>query len=66
LAVAVFEYHAVRAEGEDDKSFVGGVIVAGNREEAKEKLRELGLKATMLKRCAGLMSLIKWFDADIW
>ena len=64
--MAVFEYHAMRAEGEEDKSFVGGVVVAENREEAKEKLRELGLKATMLRQCRGLWALLKWFDADIW
>ena len=60
-----FEYHAIRAEGDEEKSFVGGVVVARSRQEAKEKLRELGLKATMLKKARGLMGLLKWFDADI-
>ena len=45
-----FEYHAIRAEGDEEKSFVGGVVRAKSRHDAKEKLRERGLKATMLKR----------------
>ena len=60
-----FEYHAIRAEGDAEKSFVGGVLVAKNRHEAKAKLREKGLKATMLKQARGVMAVIKWFDADI-
>ena len=61
----VYEYHAIRAEGEEEKSFVGGVIVAKSRHDAKQKLRERGLKATMLKRSKGMMSILKRFDADI-
>ncbi len=60
-----FDYHAIRAEGDEEKSFVGGVVVARSRQEAKEKLRELGLKATMLKRAKGMLSIVKWFEADI-
>lgn len=60
-----YEYHAIRAEGEEEKSFVGGVVVARTREEAKEKLRQQGLKATMLKQARGVNALIKWLDADI-
>jgi len=60
-----YEYHAIRAEGDEEKSFVGGVIIAKSRREAKEKLRQKGLKATMLKQARGLMALLKWFDADI-
>lgn len=62
-----YEYHAIRAEGEHDteKSFVGGVVIAKDRHDAKTKIREQGLKATRLKRARGLMALIKWFDADI-
>ncbi|MBZ0289220.1 MAG: hypothetical protein K8I30_16490 [Anaerolineae bacterium] len=60
-----FEYHAIRAEGDEEKSFEGGVIIARDRHEAKEKLRERGLKATMLKKARGLMALVKWLDADI-
>ncbi len=60
-----FEYHAIRAEGDDEKSFVGGVVVAKDRHDAKVKLREHGLKATMLKQSRGVMSVIKWLDADI-
>lgn len=60
-----FEYHAIRAEGDEEKSFVGGVVVARSRHEAKEKLRERGLKATMLKKARGVMGLLKWFEADI-
>ena len=60
-----FEYHAIRAEGDAEKSFVGGVLVAKDRHEAKAKLREQGLKATMLKQAKGMMAVIKWFDADI-
>ena len=60
-----FEYHAIRAEGDEEKSFAGGVVVAKSRHEAKEKLRELGLKATMLKKARGVMALLKWLDADI-
>ena len=63
--MATFEYHAIRAEGDEEKSFVGGVLIAKSRHEAKEKLRELGLKATMLKKARGIMGLLKWFDADI-
>jgi hypothetical protein len=44
---------------------VGGVVVAKSRHEAKQKLRKIGLKATMLKKARGLMGLLKWFDADI-
>ena len=60
-----YEYHAIRAEGNEEKSFVGGVVVARSRHEAKEKLRQRGLKATMLKRAKGVMALLRWFDADI-
>ena len=60
-----YEYHAIRAEGDEEKSFVGGVVVAKSRHEAKEKLRKQGLKATMLKQAKGIMALLKWFDADI-
>ena len=44
---------------------MGGVVVAKDRQEAKAKLREQGLKATMLKRARGIMAVIKWLDADI-
>jgi len=60
-----YEYHAIRAEGNEEKSFVGGVVVARSRHEAKEKLRQQGLKATMLTQAKGVMALIKWFEADI-
>jgi hypothetical protein len=40
-------------------------VVAKSRHEAKEKLRELGLKATMLKKARGIMAVLKWFEADI-
>jgi type II secretory pathway component PulF len=60
-----YEYHAIRAEGNEEKSFVGGVVVAKSRVDAKAKLRREGLKATMLKQSRGLMALIKYFDADI-
>ncbi len=60
-----FEYNAIRAEGDEEKSFLGGVVVAKSRQEAKEKLRKQGLKATMLKRAKGVMALVRWFDADI-
>lgn len=45
-----FEYHAIRAEGDEEKSFVGGVVIAKDRHDAKAKLMEKGLKATMLKQ----------------
>ncbi|MBI4558977.1 MAG: hypothetical protein HY706_15450 [Candidatus Hydrogenedentes bacterium] len=60
-----YEYHAIRAEGDEEKSFVGGVLIAKSRQEAKEKLRERGLKATMLKQAKGMMAVLKWFEADI-
>jgi len=60
-----YEYHAIRAEGDEEKSFVGGVVVAKDKHEAKGKLREQGLKATMLKQARGIMAVIKWLDADI-
>lgn len=60
-----YEYHAIRAEGDDEKSFIGGVIIAHNRKAAKEKLRDRGLKATMLRQAKGLVGLIRWFEADI-
>jgi len=60
-----FEYHAIRAEGDEEKSFVGGVVIAKSRQEAKEKLRERGLKATMLKQARGVVAVLRWFDADI-
>ena len=60
-----YEYHAIRAEGDEEKSFVDGVVVARSRHEAKQKLRQQGLKATMLKQAKGMMALIRWFDADI-
>jgi|GEM_PF-325729 len=67
--MAVYEYHAIRVEKVDEndyeKSIIGGVVLAKDRQEAKEKLRKRGLKATMLKRAKGLMALIKWFDADV-
>ncbi len=60
-----YEYHAIRAEGDDEKSFVGGVVIAKSRKDAKEKLRYRGLKATMLRRAKGVVGLLRWFDADI-
>ena len=63
--MATFEYHAIRAEGDEEKSFVGGVLIAKSRHEAKEKLRERGLKATMLKQARGMVAVLRWFDADI-
>ena len=60
-----FEYNAIRAEGDEEKSFVGGVLVARTRQEAKDKLREHGLKATMLRQSRGLIGLIRRFEADI-
>lgn len=63
--MATFEYHAIRAEGDDARSFIGGVVVAKSRSEAKEKLRQQGLKATRLRRAKGVMALLRWFDADI-
>ena len=60
-----YEYHAIRAEGDDEKSFVGGAVVAKDRHDAKAKLRTQGLKATMLKKARGIMAVIKWLDADI-
>lgn len=60
-----YEYHAIRAEGDEEKSFTGGVVVAKSRKDAKEKLRELGLKATMLKQATGVMAVVRWFEADI-
>ena len=44
---------------------IGGVVVAKSRSEAKEKLRERGLKATKLRQARGVMALLRWFDADI-
>ncbi len=63
--MATFEYHAIRAEGDDEKSFVGGVVIAKDRHDAKQKLRGQGLKATMLKQTRGVMAVLKWLDADI-
>ena len=60
-----FEYHAIRAEGDDEKSFVGGAVVAKSRQAAKDKLRERGLKATMLRQAKGMVAVLRWFDADI-
>lgn len=63
--MATYEYHAIRAEGDSEKSFVGGVVIAKDRHDAKVKLREQGLKATMLKQAKGVMAVLKWFEADI-
>lgn len=63
--MATYDYHAIRAEGDHEKSFVGGVVVAKDRSDAKKKLREQGLKATMLKQAKGVMAVLKWFEADI-
>ncbi|MCH7959152.1 MAG: hypothetical protein IID08_03405 [Candidatus Hydrogenedentes bacterium] len=63
--MATYEYHAIRAEGDDEKSFVGGTVIAKSRQDAKEKLRGLGLKATMLRHQKGVVGLIRWLDADI-
>ena len=60
-----FEYHAIRAECDEEKSFVGGIVVARDEKEARSKLRQHGLKATTLVKARGIMSLVKWFDADI-
>jgi type II secretory pathway component PulF len=60
-----FEYHAIRTEDYEEKSFVGGIVIAKSRSEAKDKLRKQGLKPTMLKRAKGFTGLLKWFDADI-
>lgn len=60
-----FEYHAIRTEDDEEKSFVGGVVVARSRSEAKQKLRQRGLKATMLKQAKGMLGILRWFEADI-
>ncbi|HPO12851.1 MAG TPA: hypothetical protein PLI09_05355 [Candidatus Hydrogenedentes bacterium] len=60
-----YDYHAIRADADAEKSFVGGVVIARDRHDAKAKLREHGLKATMLKQAHGVMAVIKWLDADI-
>jgi type II secretory pathway component PulF len=60
-----FEYHAIRTEDDEEKSFVGGVVVARSRSEAKQKLRDRGLKATMLKQAKGILGILRWFEADI-
>ena len=60
-----FEYHAIRTEDDEEKSFVGGVVVARSRSEAKQKLRQQGLKATMLKQAKGMLGILRWFEADI-
>ena len=60
-----FEYHAIRTDDDEEKSFVGGAVIAKSRHEAKVKLREQGLKATMLKQARGVMAVLRWFDADI-
>lgn len=61
----IFDYYAIRVDDDEEKSFVGGIIIARSRWEAKEKLRDRGLKPTSLKRARGIMGLLKWFDADI-
>jgi type II secretory pathway component PulF len=63
--MAAYDYHAIRAEGFGEKSFVGGVVIAKTRSEAKDKLRQQGLKATKLKQARGIMAWVKWFDADV-
>jgi len=60
-----FEYHAIRTDDDEEKSFVGGVVVARSRSEAKQKLRERGFKATMLKQARGMLGVLRWFEADI-
>ena len=65
LSMLTYEYHAIRAEGDDEKSFIGGVVVAHSRKDAKEKLRDRGLKATMLRQAKGVVGLLRWFEADI-
>ncbi len=60
-----FDYHAIRADAWEEKSFVGGIVVARSREEAKEKLLQRGLKPTMLTWHRGIMAIVKWLDADI-
>ena len=63
--MATYEYYAIRADGDEDKSFVGGVVIARTRQEAKEKLMARGLKATSLRRSRGIIGILRWFDADI-
>jgi len=62
-----YDYHAIRTEGDNssEKSFVGGVVVAKDRQEAKAKLREQGLKANHAQARPRIMAVIKWLDADI-
>ncbi|HOZ46980.1 MAG TPA: hypothetical protein PLO37_16720 [Candidatus Hydrogenedentes bacterium] len=60
-----YDFHAIRAEDHEEKSFIGGVVVARSRQEAKEKLRQQGLKATMLSQAHGIMAVVKWIEADI-
>ena len=54
-----FDYHAIRAEGDEEKSFVGGIVVARSRQEAKEKLRERGLSAILALGNRGLKAQLK-------
>nr|HDM59126.1 hypothetical protein [Bacillota bacterium] len=60
-----YDYYAIRIDDDEEKSFVGGIVVARSRWEAKEKFRARGLKPTTLKQARGIMALLKWFDADI-
>lgn len=63
--MATYEYHAIRGDAATRRFFVGGVVVARSDDEAREKLRDHGMQATMLKRDRGILSLLRWFDADI-
>lgn len=45
--------------------FIAVEIVVAKNIEAKVKLRQKGLKATMLRKVPEeLMAVLKWFDAD--
>lgn len=63
--MATYEYHAIRGQDPERRFFVGGVVVAATPDEARQKIQSRGMQATMIKRDRGLLSLLRWFDADI-
>ena len=62
-SVAVFKYSAVVRNREE--MMERGTIVAGNEQQAREKLERLDLIDVRLKRIAGISGLFKSLTADI-
>ncbi len=61
--MAVFKFSGIDKEHED--SFERGTVRASDAQDAKEKLRKMGLSDIRLARLKGLAAFFKGFSVDV-